>query len=141
MERWVIVTVLVSILFGLYNVFTKAAAGRIPDVVGGFWLEGAALVGMGLYLLFARQPVWGAGVSRTGFMFALAGGVCVALGTVLNFTVYRLQGPLSAAGPMILLGGVIIMAVTGVFVFNESLTLSRSAGWILAIVAIWLLAR
>jgi multidrug transporter EmrE-like cation transporter len=42
---------------------------------------------------------------------------------------------------MILLGGVIIMAAAGVLLFNESLTLSRSAGWVLAIVAIWLLSR
>jgi multidrug transporter EmrE-like cation transporter len=63
------------------------------------------------------------------------------LGTVLNFTVYRLDAPLSAAGPMILLGGVIIMAAAGVLLFNESLTFSRSAGWVLAIIAIWLLSR
>ena len=135
------VTIVVAVLFGLYNVFTKAAAGRIPDVVGGFWLEGTALIGMGLYLLLARQPVWGSSVSRTGLLFVLAAGICVALGTVLNFTVYRLQGPLSAAGPMILLGGVIIMAAAGVLIFNESLTLPRSAGWLLAIVSIWLLSR
>jgi uncharacterized membrane protein len=141
MERWVTVTILVAILFGLYNVFTKAAAGRIPDVVGGFWLEGTALIGMGIYLLLVRQPIWGANVTRTGLLFALAAGACVALGTVLNFTVYRLEGPLSAAGPIILLGGVIIMAAAGALIFHESLTLSRSAGWVLAIVSIWLLSR
>ncbi len=141
MERWVTVTILVAIFFGLYHVFTKVAAGRIPDAVGGFWLEGTALIAMGIYLLLVRRPVWGAEVTRTGLLFAIAAGVCVALGTVLNFTVYRLHGPLSAAGPMILLGGVIIMAAAGVLVFNESLTLTRSAGWVLAIVSIWLLSR
>jgi uncharacterized membrane protein len=141
MERWLIVTILVAIFFGFYNVFTKLAAGRIPDVVGGFWLEGTALIGMGVYLLITRQPVWGTGVSMAGFGFAIAAGVCVALGTALNFTVYRLHGPLSAAGPIILLGGVAIMAAAGVLLFRETLTLSRAAGWILALAAIWLLSR
>lgn len=141
MERWVTVTILVAILFGLYHVFTKVAAGRIPDAVGGFWLEGTALIAMGIYLLVMRQPLWGAGVSRTGLVFAIAAGVCVALGTVLNFTVYRLHGPLSSAGPMILLGALVIAVAAGVFFFDEPPTLSRSAGWLLAIVSIWLLSR
>jgi len=141
MERWVTVTILVAILFGFYHVFTKVAAGRIPDAVGGFWLEGTALIAMGIYLLFVRQPLWDASITRTGLVFSIAAGICVALGTVLNFTVYRLQGHLSAAGPMILLGALVITVAAGVLVFHESLTLSRSVGWVLAIAAIWLLAR
>lgn len=141
MERWVVVTILVAVFFGLYHIFTKAAAGRIPDAVGGFWLEGTALIAMGVYLLWVRQPLWGSQVSRTGLWFAIAAGICVALGTVLNFTVYRLYGPLSSAGPMILLGALIITAAAGVLVFDESLTVSRSVGWVLAIASIWLLSR
>ena len=141
MERWVIVTILVAIFTGFYHVFTKAAAGRIPDAVGGFWLEGTALIGMGIYLLLIRQPLWGAEVTRTGLLFALLAGVCVALATVLNFTIYRLAGPLSAAGPIILLGGVFVMAVAGVVLFHETITLSRASGWVLAAAAIWLLSR
>ena len=42
---------------------------------------------------------------------------------------------------MILLGALVISAAAGVLVFEESLTLSRSVGWVLAIAAIWLLSR
>ena len=141
MERWLVVTILVAVLFGFYNVFTKLAAGRLPDAVGTFWLEGLALVGVGIFLLLTRQPIVGPAVTTTGLLYALAGGACVGLGTVLNFTIYRLHGPLSVAGPIVLLGAVIIMATAGILLFREELTISRAAGWVLAIAAIWLLAR
>lgn len=140
MDRWVVVAIIVAVLFGLYHVFTKLAAGRMPDAVGGFWLEGIAMVGMGIYLLVTRQPLWGPNVSRTGLVFALLGGVCVGLGTVLNFTAYRL-GPLSAVGPIILLGGISMAVLVGVLFLGESLTLSRGIGWVLALIAIYLLSR
>lgn len=140
MDRWVVVAIIVAVLFGLYHVFTKLAAGRLPDAVGGFWLEGIAMIGMGVYLLLIRQPLWGPNVSRSGLIFALLGGLCVGLGTVLNFTAYRL-GPLSAVGPIILLGGISMAVLVGVLFLGESLTLSRGIGWLLALVAIWLLSR
>lgn len=140
-DRWVIVALMVAVLFGVYHVFTKLASGRLPDAVGGFWLEGVALIGMGIYLLLVRQPLWGQGISRTGILFAVLGGLSVGLGTVLNFTVYRLHGPLSGAGPIILLGALAIMAVTGVVFMGEQLTPSRILGWVFAIVAIWFLSR
>lgn len=140
-DRWVIVALLVAVLFGLYHVFTKLASGRIPDAVGGFWLEGVALIGMGIYLLAIRQPLWGQGITRQGLTFAILGGVSVGLGTVLNFTMYRLHGPLSGAGPIVLMGALAIMAVTGVAFMGEELTPSRVVGWILAVAAIWFLSR
>jgi len=140
-DRWVIVALMVAVLFGLYHIFTKLSAGRLPDAVGGFWLEGIALIGMGLYLLFIRQPLWGQGITKRGVVFAVLAGVCVGLGTVLNFTVYRLQGPLSAAGPIILFGALAIMVFAGVILLGESITVSRAIGWVFAIAAIWFLSR
>ncbi len=141
MERWLVVTLLVAMLFGLYHVFTKLAAGRLPDAVGAFWLEGLALIGVGVFLVITRQSLVGPAVTKTGLIFALAAGACVGLGTVLNFTIYRLQGSLSVAGPIVLLGAVVIMAVAGILLFKEQLTISKAAGWLCAIAAIWLLSR
>ncbi|HUU46958.1 MAG TPA: hypothetical protein VM118_14615 [Acidobacteriota bacterium] len=140
-ERWVIVALVVALVSGLYHVCTKLAAGKIPDVTGGVILEITAVAAMGLYLLLMRRPFWGTGVTQTGVLFSIAGGVCVAFATVLGFAVYRLHGPLSAAGPLILVGALVVMVVVGRLFLGETLTVSRSLGLGLAAASIWLLTR
>ena len=141
MERWLLLSILVGFIGGTYTVFTKLAAGRIPDAVGGFWLEVTAVIGIASYLVWVRQPVWSAEVTRSGFLYTVAGGICVSLAGVLNFTIYRHHGELSAAGPITLLGSVLVTAVFGVMFLGESLTFSKGSGLVLAIAAIWLLSR
>jgi len=55
--------------------------------------------------------------------------------------VYRLHGPLSAAGPLILVGALVVMVVVGRLFLGETLTVSRSLGLGLAAASIWLLTR
>jgi len=141
MERWFILSILVGLAGGTYTVFTKLAAGKIPDAVGGFWLEVAAILGIASYLIWGRQPVWGAEVTRSGLVYAIIGGLCVSFASVLNFTIYRHHGELSAAGPITLLGTLLVTAAFGVIFLGESLTLAKGSGLILAIAAIWLLSR
>ena len=140
-ERWVGVALLTALFIGFYHVFTRQAAGKIPDLAGGIWLELSALVGMILYAIVIRQPFWGPAITRSGLLNVIAGGLCVGLGTVLGFTVYRLNGPLSAATPIILLGALLVSVLVGTLALGESLTASRGMGIAFAATAIWLLAR
>ncbi|MBI5867465.1 MAG: EamA family transporter [candidate division Zixibacteria bacterium] len=141
MERWLLFSILVGIVGGTYTLFTKLAAGKIPDAVGGFWLEVAAILGIVSYLAVARQPVWGPEVTRPGLVYTIIGGLCVSLASVMNFTIYRHRGELSAAGPITLLGSLVVTAAIGVLFLGESFSLSKGFGLVLAIAAIWLLAR
>ena len=140
-ERWVMVALVVALVSGLYHVCTKLAAGKIPDFTGGIILEITAIVAIGLYILLTRRPLWGADVTPTGVLFSVAGGLCVAFATVLGFAMYRLHGPLSAAGPLVLVGALVVMVVVGRFLLGETLTVSRSLGLALAAVSIYLLTR
>jgi uncharacterized membrane protein len=141
MERWFILSILVGFVGGTYTVFTKLAAGKIPDAVGGFWLEVTAILGIVSYLVWVRLPVWNADVTRSGLLYTIAGGICVSFAGVLNFTIYRYHGELSAAGPITLLGSLLVAVAFGVIFLGESLTVSKGSGLVLAIAAIWLLSR
>jgi uncharacterized membrane protein len=140
MERWVLLAMVAGGFAGLYHVFTKLAAGKIPDVTAAFWLEVAAIVVLGLYLTATREQPWGPAVTRTGLAFALAGGLCVAVAGVLGFVVYR-QGMLSVAAPIFVLGSVLVPVVVGVLLLREPVTWTRVGGMVLAIVSVWLLLR
>jgi transporter family protein len=141
MERWLFYSILVGLAGGTYNIFTKLAAGKIPDAVGGFWLEVAAILGIAVYLVWGRQPLWGPEVTRSGFVYTIVGGLCVSLASVMNFTIYRHKGELSAAGPITLLGTLLVAAVLGIALLGESISWSKGFGLVLAIAAIWLLAK
>jgi uncharacterized membrane protein len=141
MERWILTAGIAAVFFGGYNLFTRLAAGRLPDIVGAFWLEFSAILGMLVYMMSIRQPLLGAGITRSGLLFAIAGGLCVAVGTALTFTVFRQGGPLSTAGTVIQLGIVIIITALGVLVLNEPLSGRRLLGWGFALASIWLLAK
>jgi uncharacterized membrane protein len=140
MERWVLLAMVAGGFAGLYHVFTKLAAGKVPDVTAAFWLEVAAIIVLGAYLTVIREQPWGPAVTRTGMVFALAGGLCVAVAGVLGFVVYR-QGMLSVAAPILVLGSVLVPVVFGLLFLREPVTWTRVAGTALAIVSIWLLLR
>ena len=42
MPVWLLATLAAAILYGLHNVFTKMAAGKVSDNMGGLLLEGTA---------------------------------------------------------------------------------------------------
>jgi len=140
MERWVLLAIVAGGFAGLYHVFTKLAAGKVPDVTAAFWLEVAAIIVLGVYLTAIREQPWGPAVTRTGLVFALAGGLCVAVAGVLGFVVYR-QGMLSVAAPILVLGSVLVPVLVGTLLLREPVTWTRLAGTALAVASIWLLLR
>ncbi|MEW5702945.1 MAG: EamA family transporter [Candidatus Zixiibacteriota bacterium] len=140
MERWVVLAIVAGGLAGLYHVFTKLAAGRIPDVTAAFWLEATAIIVLGIYLSVIREQPWGPAVSRPGLVYAVAGGICVAIAGVLGFVVYR-QGMLSVAAPIFVMGSVLVPVIVGIALLHEPVTWTRALGVGLAIVSTWLLLR
>ncbi|HSG99865.1 MAG TPA: hypothetical protein VLB27_07440, partial [candidate division Zixibacteria bacterium] len=81
------------------------------------------------------------GVTRPGVLYSVAGGACVGVATVLGFVIYRLQGPLSAAAPIVMLGALLVTVLVGILALGETMSLTRGAGIVLAAVAIYLLAK
>ena len=52
MAPWFLYAVGAAVLYGLHQVFTKLAAERIGDGLGGFVVEGSAALTIAVYLAF-----------------------------------------------------------------------------------------
>ena len=141
MNAWFWYAVSAAILYGLHQVFTKLAAERISDGLGGFVVEATAALTILLYLAWLRfGGKWNQTASAPGVWYAVLTGVCVGAGTILFFQLFQKGGPLSAV-PTVLAGGAALMAVVGIVCFREPASWPRLVGVALSLVGLFLLKR
>ena len=125
--------------YGLHQVFTKLAADRISDGLGGFVVEGSAALTILVYLAYLRfSGGWNQTATAVGVYYSLLTGLCVGVGTIFFFVLFQRGGPLSAV-PMILAGGAAIMAIVGIAFFREPAAMPRLIGIVLALTGLFLL--
>jgi len=141
MPSWFPIAVAAAVLYGAHQVFTRLAAQRIGDGIGGFIVEASAALTILAYLAF----LWFAGrwdqkFTLAGFGYSVLTGVCVGAGTIAFFLLFQRGGPLSAV-PAILAAGAALMALAGFAVFQEPASWQRLLGIGLAIAGLLLLRR
>lgn len=141
MQAWFWYAVGAAVLYGLHQIFTKLAADRISDGLGGFVVEATAALTILAYLGWLRfAGEWNQSASAPGVWYSVVTGICVGFGTVLFFVLFQKGGPLSAV-PMILAGGAALMAAAGILVFREPISLSRCVGIAFAVAGLFLLRK
>ena len=141
MANWFWLAVVASLLYGLHQVFTRLAASRIGDGVGGFIVEASAAVSILGYLAYLKATRhWTQPITSAGITWSLLAGVCVGAGTIAFFLLFQRGGPLSAV-PMVLAGGAVTMAAVGFIAFREPVTRERVIGVVLSIAGLYLLRR
>ncbi len=139
MPSWFFYAVWAAFLYGLHQIFTKLAAERISDGLGGFVVEGTAALTILLYLAWLRfGGTWNQTSSAAGVFYSVLTGICVGAGTIMFFVLFQKGGPLSAV-PVVLAGGAALMAVVGILFLKESVSASRLLGIVLALVGLYLL--
>ena len=141
MAPWFWYAVAAAILYGAHQIFTRLAADRIGDGIGGFVVECIAALTILAYLgVLWFSGHWSQKFSWQGFNYSALTGICVGAGTVAFFLLFQRGGPLSAV-PAILAGGAAIMAVAGIAFFGEPVSWQRLLGVALAIAGLFLLRR
>ena len=139
MAAWFYYAIGAAVLYGLHQVFTKLAAERISDGLGGLVVEATAALTILAYLAVLRLcGAWSQSWTGPGVWYSVATGICVGAGTVVFFLLFQRGGPLSAV-PMILAGGAALMAIFGIAFFKEPATAMRLVGIALALVGLFLL--
>ena len=130
-----------AVLYGAHQIFTKLAAERISDGLGGFVVEASAALTILMYLACLRfSGTWNQTSSPPGVFYSVLTGVCVGAGTILFFLLFQKGGPLSAV-PMILAGGAALMAIVGIGFFKEPASWPRLIGVALSLVGLFLLKK
>lgn len=141
MPAWFYYAIGAAVLYGLHQIFTKLAADKISDGLGGFVVEATAALTILLYLCWLRLGgTWNQTGSAPGVFYSVLTGICVGVGTILFFLLFQKGGPLSAV-PMILAGGAALMAVVGIILFREPASVPRLLGIVLSIVGLFLLKK
>ncbi|HXC49457.1 MAG TPA: EamA family transporter [Candidatus Limnocylindrales bacterium] len=141
MPSWFPIAVAAAVLYGAHQIFTRLAADRIGDGLGGFVVEATAAVTILAYLAFLwLTGRWDQKFTAPGVGYSMLTGVCVGAGTVAFFLLFQRGGPLSAV-PVILAVGAAMMALAGFAVFHETASWQRLLGIALAIAGLLLLRR
>src|SRR5436309_5854591 len=138
MTTWFWYAVGAAVLYGAHQIFTKLAADKISDGLGGFVVEASAALTILIYLAWLRfGGTWNQTASAPGVFWSVLTGICVGAGTIFFFVLFQRGGPLSAV-PMILAGGGALMAVAGIMFFREPASLPRLAGIGFALAGLYL---
>jgi len=138
---WFWYAVVAAILYGAHQIFTRLAAERIGEGLGGFVVEASAALSILIYLAFLwLGGRWSQKFSMPGFNYSLLTGICVGAGTIAFFLLFQKGGPLSSV-PAILAGGAAIMAIAGILFFRETPSWQRIVGVVFAIVGLFLLRK
>jgi transporter family protein len=141
MAPWFWYAVVAAVLYGAHQIFTRLAADRIGEGLGGFVVEATAALSILLYLGFLwLANRWDQKWTGEGIFYSALTGVCVGVGTIAFFLLFQKGGPLSAV-PIILAVGAAMMAVAGILFFREPVSWQRLTGIILAIAGLLLLRR
>ena len=141
MAAWFWYAVLAAVLYGAHQIFTKLAADRIGEGLGGFVVETTAALSILVYLGFLwLANRWNQQSSTQGIFYSVLTGICVGAGTIAFFLLFQKGGPLSAV-PAILAVGAAIMAIAGILFFQEAQSWQRLLGITLAIVGLFLLRK
>ena len=139
MKEWFWYAIAAAVLYGLHQVFTRLAADRIGDGLGGFVVEITAALIIAFYLVYLRFfSEWKQPVSNEGVFYSVLTGICVGAGTVMFFLLFQKGGPLSAV-PMVLAGGAALMAIVGILFLKEPATITRVSGILLSLLGLFLL--
>jgi transporter family protein len=141
MAAWFWYAVLAAVLYGAHQIFTRLAAERIGDGLGGFIVEASAALSILIYLgILWLSGRWSQKFSGAGFSYSLLTGICVGAGTIAFFLLFQKGGPLSAV-PAILAGGAAIMVIAGILFFHEGLSWERLLGIALSVAGLFLLRK
>lgn len=141
MAAWFWYAVVAAVLYGAHQIFTRLAADRIGEGLGGFIVEASAALSILIYLAvlwFGGR--WSQKFSVTGINYSVLTGICVGAGTIAFFLLFQKGGPLSSV-PAILAGGAAIMAMAGILFFREPPSWQRIVGVAFAILGLFLLSK
>lgn len=134
--NWVIHAIFAIGLSGVSDLFRKlASALKDPFFSNLVFQLGASVAALILYLLFSRKVEYNPKL----IYFALIGGATISAFTLFSFKALSVGPGVSVVMPALRIGGVTLVAILGILVLREKITIQTVAGLILSTIGIYLL--
>lgn len=133
--NWVIYALVAIGLMGVSDLFRKLASGLKDPIFANFIFQIAAFFISTLMFIATRRVV----NDPKGIVYALIGGILIALFTTFSFKALSTGPGVSVVMPVLRIGGVVLVAILGVIILKEKLTLQTMFGLIFSAVGIYLL--
>ena len=119
--NWILLAVLSAIFFGAYNFFIKIASGHINQIVGAAILQIVTAIVGGTILIILKMTHGPLQISQKGILFAILGGIMVALAEISSFFLFSKGISASVGIPIIIGGSIVVGAVLGLTFLKETL--------------------
>lgn len=133
--NWVIYAIIAIILLGISDLFRKLASNLQDPIFTNLMFQlGASGISI-IIFLFSRKVV----NQPREIIYAVIGGILIALFTTLSFKALSSGPGLSVVMPVLRVGGITLVAIFGIIILREKLTLQTFFGLIFSVVGIYLL--
>lgn len=135
---WIVYALGAISAVAISDLFRKLGSNlKDPFLSNLFFQTGSLTMAVTLYLFFSRRVE----KNYQGIIFAVIGGLLVSVFTTLSFKALAVGPGVSTVIPFIRVGGVILVAILGVLIFRDKLTLNLILGIILATVGVYLIFK
>ena len=134
---WLIYSILTLVLWGIWGAISKAVSDDI-DAYTNQVLFGIGMVPLLLLVIFSPRLKGGV-ARRWGIFYAFITGILGGTGNIAFFKSLTVGGKASVVVPATSLSP-LVTVLMGYFVLKERLTVVQKAGFVLALVAIYLLS-
>lgn len=132
---WIIYALIAIGLMGVSDLFRKLGSNLKDPIFANFVFQIAAFTISTLMFLATRKVI----NDPKGIIYALIGGTLIALFTTFSFKALSIGPGVSVVMPALRIGGVTLVAILGIIVLKEKLTLQTLFGLIFSAVGIYLL--
>lgn len=136
MSTWITYAAIAIMFTAVSDMFRKLAAQELASPFFANVLFQFAAFSTGMTLFLTNRKIDN---NPRGIFYALLGGMLVALFTFFSFRTLAIGPGVSVVMPILRVGGVSLVAVLGIVVLRDSVTLVKIVGLIFAVTGIAML--
>lgn len=137
---WLGFAFLTIIFYAIFDFFLKLSSERIHGGLGGFLINFTAAIVLLVFIAIAKIKGEQIPLPRSGgVLYSLLAGLAIGMATIFFMKMFAVGVNLSIGIPLVRIGIVLLASLIGVFILKEDITLKYVAGFILALVGLYLL--
>ncbi len=124
----IVLIILATIFYTLYDAFAAKASGKIDPNVSSVLFNGlGAILPLAIYLILRAKRTEIVATTKEGIIYSLLAGVAIALFSIIFIKVFE-KGNLSYVVPLIYGGTIVLASIIGVFIFHDKINTLQASG-------------